>query len=263
MLKFSFRREDLRWPRLGLAALYFGLLTTAVLLEAAAHRALTRARAQVAAQEPLDAAATYHRLLQRYPLALALTPARQSLLRLRQAQPGQVQALLADSPMTWPQRWLGPRFRPELVDCLPLWSWPLCGLVLLLMSFLRLGRYNQWAVAALALAALAAAGTLLIWGWYGFPIDRWISALARVAAPLLSTPWLLYLATWALIAGTVALVAAPWRRPRPPQRVNHRIRPASPTDPRMALQHLNAQKAEKRCSASEHAHRREAILASI
>ena len=273
-LKIRCDATDIRWGRLALAVLSFALLAAEVTHELLARSVLVSARELADAPAPAASAATYRQLLRQYPLSLAAGPARQGLMRLRQEQPGSTPLPAVAAPATLPQRLLGPGVGPESADALPLWGWLCCGVALLALCFVRLGRDNTWALATLGLAALATVGTTLIWAWYGLPIGQWLSWLVRGAAPLLARPVPLALATWMLIAATVAIAIVPWRRRRLQQQQqrqqqlaqpdeDHKIRPASPTDPRMALQHLDAQKAEKRCSAAAYAHRREAILAAI
>lgn len=261
--KFKLDREDIHWGWLVVAVACFSVLTAAVIHEGVALAALDRARAQRAAQDSAAAATTYHRLLRQYPLAIAVVPARRELLAVGQYQPGQVRALLAGPSQTWAERLLGRDFGPEYVDWLPLWGWLLCGLGLLALTLTRLIRRSAAVLTALGLAVPATVGTVLIWSWYGFGIGQWSSWLAQCAAPVLARPVLLHLATWALAATTAAVVIAPYRRPRPPDPHNHKVRPVAPTDPRMALLLLEARKTDQHCTAEAYAAQREAILASI
>ena len=264
MVKFKLNRRQIRWARLSLAVLYFVLLAVAVVNEAKGQYALARVRAQVVEYSPGGAAAAYGRMLRDYPLSLAAVPARQNLAQLRREHPAAIGPMRVYSwQFSFAERWFGLGFRPESVDWLPLLGWMVCGLMLLAACFVRIGRRSHWSHSILALAAFATLGTVLIWAWYGLSIGRWASWLAGGAALVLSRPMPLHIATWALILATAALVAAPLRRPRPRWKTDKQVRPSSPTDPRMAILYLDAQRAEKRCSSAEYARRREAILAGI
>ncbi len=264
MVKFKLNRRQIRWARLSLAVLYFVLLAVAVVNEAQGQYALARVRSQVVEYSPGGAAAAYGRMLRDYPLSLAAVPARHSLVQLRREHPTAIGPMRVYSwQFSLAERWFGSGFRPESVDWLPLLGWTVCGLMLLAACFVRIGRRSHWSHSILALAAFATLGTVLIWAWYGLSVGRWASWLAGGAALVLSRPMPLHIATWALILATAALVAAPLRRPRPTWKTDKQVRPSSPTDPRMAILYLDAQRAEKRCSSAEYARRREAILAGI
>lgn len=263
-VKFKLNRRQIRWARLVLAVSYFVLLAVAVVNEARGQYALARVRAKIVEYGPGGAAAAYGRLLRDYPLSLVAVPARQSLVQLKREHPTAMGSMRVYSwQLSFAERWLGQGFRPESVDWLPLLGWMVCGLVLLPACFVRLGRRSHWSHSMLALAAFATVGTLLIWAWYGLSVGRWASWLAGGTAMVLSRPMPLHIATWVLIFTTAVLVAGPLRRPRPRWKTDKRVRPSSPTDPRMAILYLDAQRAEKRCSAAEYARRREGILAGI
>jgi len=264
MVKFKLNRRQIRWARVGLSVLYFALFTVALVREARGQYALARVRAQIVEYSPGGAAAAYGRMLRDYPLTFAAVPARQSLAQLKREHPAAIGPMRVYSwQLSFAERWFGLGFRPESVDWLPLLGWMVCGLALLPACFIRIGRRSHWSHSMLALAGFATLGTLLIWAWYGLSVGRWASWLAGGAALALSCPMALHVATWALIIAAAALVAAPLRRQRPRWETDKQIRPSSPTDPRMAILYLDAQRAEKRCSASEYSRRRDAILAGI
>ena len=261
MAKLKLHRNEIRRARICLAMVYFALLLVAVVGEAGAQRALAEARDR---SDLRESAIAYARLLREHPSSLAAVPARRELLRLQAKHPGARWLPQADGPWRGiAERWLGREFRPESIDWLPLLGWLFCGLVLLPVCLIRLRWRKHWAYGALAMAAFATIGTVLIWAWYGFPIGRWAAWLAGGAGPILFGPIPLYIATWALIFATAGMAAAPLRGPRTRWRADQRARPATPTDPRMAIQHLNAQKAENHCTGGEYARRREGILSSI
>jgi len=257
MVRLKLDRKHVRYARLMLAVVYFVLLTAVAVREAQAQLALAKADQQ-------DSSSAYVQLLRQYPTSLAALPARRTMLQLQQTDRTAIQATRPqEGSLAIAERWLGPEFRPESVDQLPLLGWLFCGLVLLPTCLIRLNGRSQWAFSALAMATVATLGTVTIWAWYGFSVGRWAQWLANGAAPILSRPVSLYIATWAMIFVTAAMAAAPLRRPRLRLHANYRARPSSPTDPLMAILYLDAQKAEKRCLASEYARRREEILKSI
>jgi len=168
-----------------------------------------------------------------------------------------------DRPLPQREESLWGGLHPLLVDWLPLWALPGCALASALVCLTRLGQRNRWAVAALGLATVAVAATLLVWGWFGYPAGGWLSPLLRRATPALENPVYVYGFTWALIVVTAAIMLCPVQGRHPAKIALRKPRPDSPNDPRMALQMLKAQRAEHHLSTLDYVRRREAILSRI
>ena len=113
------------------------------------------------------------------------------------------------------------------------------------------------------MSIIAVGGTLVVWGWYGYPIGAWFESVPARLTPVLQQADTLYLATWVLIVVTAAMLLCPVVRPVPEDDETHRGRPDSPNDPRMALEYLDAQRSERKFTNVEYARRRNAILMQI
>lgn len=262
-VQLTIKRADIRRGRMLWALACFTLFTAAVIHETAAYQALERVRSQVTALDRNAASSAYRQHCRAYPLSLSVIAARQALRNLQGQGTLTAQAALGVAATTWPERWLGRNFGPDRVDWLPLWGWLCCGLVLLAMCAMRLAARRRSAVFTLEVATLVVIATVVIWGWYGFPIGRWLSQTAQSTTPVLGRPMLLYLATWIMIAATAAMLIVPMMRGRLPETADDKVRPSSPNDPRMALLNLEAQMAEQDCSGETYAQRRAAILTNI
>lgn len=236
-----------------IAAAYLLMVIVVGVYEFKARTLLLHAGQQAHEEQIGSAQRTLEQLVLRYPLAMSVPPAREALSRLAPR----------DQPIATPPSALH-ELHPLRVDWLPLVGWPTCGLALSCICLTRLGRRNGWAIAALALAIIAMVGTLVTWAWYGFSAGQWLGPVVTMLAdPLLSNPQRLYLATWAMIAVTAAMMLCPLVRPVSEQEERPKARPDSPNDPRLALAYLDAQKAEHKFNNIEYARRREAILMQI
>lgn len=247
-----------RW---GVALIYAALAVTLIVHEYKAQALLVQAKTQAADGKVADALTTLETLALRYPIAMSVPPAREALHRLEQDEDWQDQIMLHRG-----RRQVSPwqDLHPLTVDWLPLWGWPGCGIALFVVCLTRLGRRNGWAGAALALSIVTVVGTLCIWGWYGFAIGDWFTPMVQRIAPLMQDPGALYLATWALVAITAAMLLCPIVKPIDPDAdARSKARPNSPNDPRMALEYLDAQRRERGFTNVEYARRREAILSQI
>ncbi len=168
-----------------------------------------------------------------------------------------------DRPLPQAGQTLWSGLHPLRVDWLPLWGLPACAVAAALVCMTRLGRRNRWAVAALALAVIATAATLLVWGWFGYPAGGWLSPLLVRAAPALENPVCVYGFTWALIIIVAAIMLCPVRSHQSARIALRKTRPDSPNDPRMALQLLKAQRTEHQLNTLDYVRRRESILSRI
>jgi hypothetical protein len=243
-------RRPLPWMRIVAAGVYIVLLAAVFMYEYRAYAMLGDARQHEAADNAALAATTGERLAMQYPFSTAIPAARDMVVRLDRSLPDSGHGI-----------WDG--LHPLRVDWLPLWGLPACAVAAALVCLTRLGRRNRWAVAALALATLATAATLLVWGWFGYPAGGWLTPLLIYAAPALDNPLCTYGLTWALIVIVAAIMLCPMQSPQAAKVALGKARPDSPNDPRMALQLLKAQRAEHHLGTLDYVRRREAILSRI
>lgn len=250
------------WPHHTRLALLVTLGVALVLLliyELGGYFMLGDARKLARDQQFKAATEAYAQVIARTPFATAAPRARHEMTQLMQVA-NVALPRLDDFAM---RRWLGEQFSPLRVDWLPLWGFPLCGVVLSALTLARLGRRNRWAAVSLVLAAVAMAGTVLLWGRCGFTVGRWLHPALAWCEPALGRAIVTYSATWLLVSLTFALLMPRYARPQPVVNAKAKVRPTSPNDPRMALEYLNSQRADHGCSAAEYARRREAILSRL
>jgi hypothetical protein len=262
-MQLTIKKADIRRGRLAWALACFALLTAEVIHETVAYQALERVRSQATTLSRSTAASAYRQHCRAYPLSLSVIAARQELRSLPGPGTWTEQAALSSAATSWPERLLGRNFSPDRVDWLPLWGWLCCGLALLAMCATRLATKRRSAVFTLEVATLVVIATVVIWGWYGFPLGRWWSQATQGSAPVSARPMLVYIATWIMIAATGAMLIVPMMRGALPETVDDKVRPSSPNDPRMALLNLKAQMVDQACTGETYAQRRAAILDNI
>lgn len=167
-----------------------------------------------------------------------------------------------DSPALATIHPLGDAASPHTADQLPMRAYPAAAAIMLALCFLRLGRRNQWAYAALGGAFIAMVLSALTWAHYGFPVGQWIAPIASMMDWLIANPIFNSLVAMLFLLAALLLILPPYARPKPAHQPK-RTRPDSPNDPRLALEYLGAQRTEGACTAIEYARRRDAILARI
>ena len=190
-----------------------------VVYELNARAVLTRGAELEREEKYPPAGLAYRLVVERYPFSYASSQAKAGLLRIEPALDEEVDNQRLG--LTALEGWFGDRLNPYCTDYLPLVSWSVCAVMLLVVFLRRLGR-PVVAVVSLLLAVTSGAGALMQLFWYELAGDADTEGLAN----LIARPELSYTVSYVLMGVTVLLMLTSSDRRTTEEDTPHAERPA-------------------------------------
>ncbi len=195
------------WLRIILFLLYIALVVGCVMMERDALERLSAAKANEGSNEYVAALEGYEGIRDELPFSFSSIEAYDGIQRV--VDQG---VLVSNEPVKPPVlgEFIGEKFEKSPVYWLPLASWPVCAILLLLVFLTRILRPGV-AFLSFILGAVAVTGTALQISWYGL-IN--IGQCAELSNELMGRPLILFGATYGLMVITALMTLTRTRRRR-------------------------------------------------
>ncbi len=194
------------WLRIILFLLYIALIVGCVMMERNALERLSAAKANEGNSEYAEALEGYEEIRDQFPFSFFSIEAYDGIQRLVD-EGGYISRTPIKPPVLG--EFIGEEFETA-VYWLPLASWPICGVLLLLVFLSRILRPGV-AFLSFILAAVAVTGIALQISWYGL-IN--IGQFAELSSELMGRPLVLFGATYGLMVVTALMTLTRTRRRR-------------------------------------------------